>query len=64
MESVTILKIVNKDKVYTSKNGKDYCNVNYYVKLSNNTLVAIRPCFSKGYIQLDSVADCVINGSK
>lgn len=57
-----IVKIINLDKKYEDKKGKQHACVNYYLVIGN-TYVAIRPAFSKGYTQLDLVARVVKNGS-
>ena len=56
-----IVKIINKDKKFKSKNGKEYNSVNYYIQLDNMKLVAIRPSFKTGYFYLDSIADVINN---
>lgn len=61
---VKILKIVNKDKKYLSKNGKEYSTCNYYVVLNisgKDVLVPIRPAFRRGYDLLDMVAEIRVN---
>lgn len=57
-----IVKIVNKGDKYVAKNGKEYTRVNYYLVLDNGKYVSIRPSFSKGYTELDSICEVVING--
>lgn len=54
-------KVVNLDRKYKDKEGKEHTSVNYYLMI-NNSRVAIRPCFSKGYVQLDLVCETIING--
>lgn len=61
MGTLNLVKIVDKDKTYTDKNGKQHCSVNYYVVV-DQTYIAVRPCFSKGYTQLDMVCETRING--
>ena len=56
-----IVKIINKDKKFKAKNGKEYNSVNYYVQLDNMKLVAIRPSIKSGYFYLDSIADVIKN---
>lgn len=56
-----IVKIINKDKKFTAKNGKEYNSVNYYIQLDNMKLVAIRPSFKNGYFYLDSIAEVINN---
>lgn len=60
---IKVVKIVNKGKTYIDEKGKERTNVNYYLVI-NNCYVAIRPSFSKGYAQLDTIAEVVINGSE
>lgn len=57
-----VVKIVNKNKKYTAKNGKEYAETNYYLVLDNKKYVAIRPSFSKGYTELDTICEIVVNG--
>ena len=62
MPELELLKIVNKDKKYKSEsNGKEYCTVNYYIRVNGN-LITIRPAFSKDYVKLDMIAKCIVNG--
>lgn len=61
--NLEVVKIVNLDRKYEDKNGKTHASVNYYLVIEN-TYVAIRPAFSKGYTQLDLIARVVKNGSK
>lgn len=63
MNEIKLVKVVNKGKTYLDKNGKERTDVNYYV-VFNGVYIAIKPCFSKGYSQLDMFAEKVINGSK
>lgn len=63
--NIKVVKVVNKDKVYKDKNGKEHTATNYYNVITingNSTWVAIRPSFSKGYNALDMVAEIVLNG--
>jgi len=63
--TIKVVKVVNKDKVYTDKKGKEHASSNYYNVITingNSTWVAIRPSFEKGYPALDMVAEIVING--
>lgn len=60
---IKVVKRINLDQRYEDKDGKEHCSVNYYLDI-NGQYVAIRPCFSKGYVQLDMVANVVKNGSK
>lgn len=60
-ENIKVVKIVNLDKTYEDEKGKTHASVNYYLVI-NDTYVAIRPSFSKGYTQLDLVATVVKNG--
>lgn len=57
-----LVKLVNKDKKYTDKQGKQHVSVNYYLVLDNNKWVAIRPSFKQGYSFLDAIAEVVKNG--
>lgn len=57
-----VVKVVNLDKKYQARNGKEYTQVNYYLVLDNGNYVGIRPSFSKGYTALDSIAEMVKNG--
>lgn len=61
MNELKVIKIVNKGKTYLDKKGKEHCQINYYLVI-NNTWVPIRPSFSKGYTQLDLVAERRVNG--
>lgn len=61
MNDVRIMKLVNKKKTYLDKKGKEHSQVNYYIVV-NNTWIAFRPSFSKGYTQLDLVAETRVNG--
>lgn len=64
MESnLKVVKVINLDKKYLDSAGKEHTSVNYYLVI-NNCYVAIRPSFSKGYTQLDTIAEIVKNGSK
>lgn len=63
MENLSIVKVVNKDKVYTDQKGKEHCSVNYYL-VCGKTYIAIRPSFSKGYAQLDLLSNVIVNGSE
>ena len=56
-----IIKIINKSKKYVAKNGREYTQTNYYVKLDNGEYVSIRPSFLKGYTQLDTIAQVIYN---
>ncbi len=56
-----IIKIINKSNKYVAKNGKEYTQTNYYVKLENGEYVAIKPSFAKGYTQLDTIAKVIYN---
>ena len=56
-----LLKIVNKDKKYKAKNGKEYTAVNYYLRFNGN-LMCIRPAFHKDYSKLDMIAETIVNG--
>ena len=63
--TIKVVKVVNKEKVYTDQKGKEHTATNYYTVITingNQTWVAIRPSFSKGYSALDMVAEVVING--
>lgn len=60
---VKVVKIVNKGKTYIDEKGKERTSVNYYLVI-NNCYVAIRPSFSKGYTQLDTIAEVIVNGSE
>ena len=57
-----VKKIVNKDKKYTAKNGKEYCSTNYYLVLDNGKYIPIRCAFGKDYALLDCVAKVIVNG--
>ncbi|MCQ2969809.1 MAG: hypothetical protein MJ191_06850 [Clostridium sp.] len=57
-----VKKIINLDKTYKAKNGKDYPVVNYYLVLDNNKYVPIRPAFGDDYATLDAVAEVTKNG--
>lgn len=61
MTMTEILKIVHKDKKYKAKNGKEYSEVNYYIRFNGN-LICIRPAFSKDYSKLDMIAQTIVNG--
>lgn len=50
-----LVKIVYKSKKYKDKKGKEHCQVNYYLNVNGN-YICIKPCFTKGYTQLDLVA--------
>lgn len=56
-----IVKIINQNKKFKAKNGKEYNSVNYYIQLDNLKLVAIRPSFTTGYYYLDSIAEVITN---
>ena len=56
-----IIKVVNLNKKFKAKNGKEYSSINYYVQLDNKKMIAIRPSFAKGYYALDVVAETIIN---
>ena len=58
-----LVKLINKDKKYIDKNGKQHISVNYYLVLDNNKWVAIRPSFKQGYAFLDAVSEVVKNGN-
>jgi len=63
--TIKVVKVVNKEKVYTDQNGKSHTATNYYNVITingNSTWVAIRPSFAKGYSALDMIAEVVING--
>lgn len=64
MNEMKLRKIVNKDKTYLGKNGREYTAVNYYLVVYVNNrekLIPIRPCFSRGYNLLDLFAEVVYN---
>lgn len=61
MNDIKIIKVVNKSKTYQDKNGKSHPQVNYYIVV-NNSWIAFRPSFSKGYTQLDLVCETRVNG--
>lgn len=61
MENLKVVKIVNKDKFYTDGKGKERTSVNYYL-VCNDNYIAFRPSFSKGYYQLDTIAERIVNG--
>ena len=56
-----VLKIINKNQKYEAKNGKEYCRVNYYIRVNGN-LICIRPAFSKDYSKLDLICKSIVNG--
>lgn len=56
-----LVKIINTDRKYKAKNGKEYVSCNYYLVINGN-YVAIRPCFKKSYYALDVVATLIKNG--
>lgn len=56
-----LLKIVNKDKKYKAKNGKEYTQVNYYLRFNGN-LITIKPCFANDFAKLDMIASTIVNG--
>ena len=63
--TIKVVKVVNKDKKYLDQKGNPHTATNYYNVITingNQTWVAIRPSFSKGYSALDMVAEVVING--
>ena len=62
-KELEVIKIVQKGKTYTDSKGKERTRVNYYLSYNGN-LIAIRPCFAKGYIQIDTFAKLVVNGIK
>lgn len=46
-----------KSKSYFDKEGKERIGYNYYLKLDNGGLVAVRPCFSNGYAIFSILAE-------
>lgn len=57
-----VVKIVDTDKKYIDKSGKERNSVNYYLVLDNGKWVAFRPSFGRDYLVLDGVAENVKNG--
>lgn len=62
-ECLKVVKVINLDKVYTDKDGKQHTSVNYYL-VNGECWIPIRPSFAKGYGQLDVLADVVRQGGK
>lgn len=60
-QNLKVVKRVNKAKTYVDEKGKERLSVNYYLVVNGN-YIAIRPSFHKGYYQLDTIAETVING--
>ena len=58
-----LVKILNKGKKYLDKNGRERTEVNYYL-VANGVYIAVKPCFSKGYVQFDMLSELIVNGSK
>ena len=58
-----LLKIIDLNKKYVAKNGKEYTRVNYYIVLDNGSYIAVKPVFSEGYTKLDTICEVVRNGS-
>lgn len=58
---MNLIKIVDKSKKYTDKKGVERCSVNYYI-VTGDTYIPIKPCFGKGYVQLDMICEVRKNG--
>lgn len=62
-ECLKVVKVVNLNKTYTDKNYKEHTCVNYYL-VNGECWIPIRPSFSKGYGQLDVIAEVIKQGAK
>lgn len=57
---VKIVKLVDTKNKYKDKSGKEHSSVNYYI-VFNNTWIAFRPSFAKGYTQCDTICEQIVN---
>lgn len=61
MNELKVVKVINNDKKYKDSKGNEHTSVNYYL-VSGSCWISIRPSFSKGYGQLDVLAEVRKNG--
>lgn len=57
-----VVKVVDTEKKYQDKSGKERSSVNYYIVADNGKWIAIRPSFGNGYVMLDVICESVKNG--
>lgn len=52
-----LVKIIDKNKKFMDKNGKERDSVSFYAEADNGYRVMIRPVFSNDYSKLSVLAD-------
>ena len=58
-----LVKVI-KNKKYTSANGKEYYQCNFYLVLDNGKWISIKPSFSKNYDVLEVICSKIIDERK
>ena len=55
-----LVKIIDKTKKFTDKNGNERDSVSFYVEAENGYRVLVRTVFSTDYSKLSVLADSVV----
>ena len=55
-----LIKVIKKE-TYKGKDGNDYNYKNYYIRLDNGKMIAIRPSFKNDYKILELLSETIDN---